>query len=1603
MGAVAGTSGAGSGTSGDRIEVDPEVLIRAGQRMGSLGAQLGMLSDALGAVISSGIASGLDPAGLSFALEYGRRAQEFADGLANGANSFKSVGYKLEATGHNYRSADAASTIGGAGPTGGLGEVPSTTTAADAALGPSASVVLPPLRWPLILPFLVVAIGPGAAMWPSGDPAMMRLTAAQWRNLAQGMAIFEGELAAVKTAVSVQNIPEIGQINTALFDLGEGISALADTAADIAEKADTFAGDVQQAQDAIRRLLDRLTSIDGVVDTLKGIFTGEADDILREIARDVGEILDNFQSQVKGVVGLLEALKTAIGDAATAFQKWITPILVATFGEEVGGHLAALVTTYTDFSVGVWSGLINTVSGTVAMADIDTWKGMAELAMSVAKDPSTLDDVLMTMGKEFIAYDQWTGDHPGRGAGEAVFNIASLFNPAGGPLSKSGTVVKGVKAAHGALKGGKLPSLSDLPGLKSGNHNLDELDDLAGLGSKAPDVQEFTPAIPESVINPNPPSGFDGPTAPRGFENPAGPPDPPGPAGTSGRDYGGDGPPPDPPGRPVGPSEAGPGRAEGPSAQPPATSGPGQPSHSPPSAEPPAPSPGEPTSSGGQAPSGAHDAPETPSPTGQHDPGSRADGDTPASNEPSTPETQGAGHTPEQHGYAAGDGAVDNAGHRGTDNDMLGDNHRTGSSDYNGRPDERTHTPADHQRAHVAEPASHGGDDRANLDNGTSREQTPGDGNSFRQDSGGVAPGMMPMIGGPMGQHGPMHSPGDGQTAAGRAQTPETPTRNAESKAQQGGSLGNARSQPSSTTGAAAAHSPTAPVKPAASHTVSDASDGAIRSESEARTSRSRDNVRDDALAPARVTHETPAAQSADRPGNQADPSQPRATPETGSGLRDEQKDRPGPVGNPADARVYGPHELDPVEDPAYQAAVEDALRSTGGGYLVHADPRMNDYGQLINDGGPSVIGRSNNCLDCCLAALSSFLGDPTVSAPRHRDELPTGEIDRVTGEHSGLRRAAEWIGRELLEFQFPRKPLANHFDALHEYIANAGPGSAALVVNGWHAIDPHTLQFLNHPDGSPITDGSHATVVVYPEGADGPVWWDPQDGSTSDRPPAWMVEQSTYLHFTPVESGQGAHHGTTENDGRSPGIPGADVADREIPRGSVRPWMGGDESADAGADELWSGGGFGSTGDRFGDRDRLSVPELVDDESGGGSHDVQTDGRQPSGSADISVSMDHHAAANPGGRPDYRVSAESGVADRPAATDPRTSVDDREAHAYLGSAGSTVGDGGSPRALGEPSEPGRVAGDGHHPGVTGRHADEVSASSSPMETRGDEKPGRDEHFSGEDLRTGSGDSDFDHRQTTGTGHDAGTIHYKAVSSDNLAEPSGQRYESPSPAGAPERQQSSLEQSGHGDPPAASGETSVGSESEGSPETTGSNDAPANFADLHPPLHRENPYPVKYMPGMYSNETDPNHPQNPFPGKSVERWPPEKVEAHRVVVDQHGLLRHIDGRLVDTRGAKSLWSSGGGRAIFTMDPHGNLYVSLEHARGRIHHSTLSSGKPVTGAGELTVVDGRLIELTDNSGHYRPLRSNTQNVIDELANQGIDMDAVSVLLSALEGT
>lgn len=115
-------------------------------------------------------------------------------------------------------------------------------------------------------------------------------------------------------------------------------------------------------------------------------------------------------------------------------------------------------------------------------------------------------------------------------------------------------------------------------------------------------------------------------------------------------------------------------------------------------------------------------------------------------------------------------------------------------------------------------------------------------------------------------------------------------------------------------------------------------------------------------------------------------------------------------------------------------------------------------------------------------------------------------------------------------------------------------------------------------------------------------------------------------------------------------------------------------------------------------------------------------------------------------------------------------------------------------------------------------------------------------------------------------------------------------------------------------------------------------------------------------------------------------------EAYRV----HGR----DGKLVDATGR----ALDGGppdaegkprRAIYSMDTAGNLYATFDHAKGRFHHSSFLAGGPVACAGEMVIEDGRIIELTNMSGHYRPPPFTLDAVRERLVEMGVDVEGMRV--------
>jgi hypothetical protein len=115
--------------------------------------------------------------------------------------------------------------------------------------------------------------------------------------------------------------------------------------------------------------------------------------------------------------------------------------------------------------------------------------------------------------------------------------------------------------------------------------------------------------------------------------------------------------------------------------------------------------------------------------------------------------------------------------------------------------------------------------------------------------------------------------------------------------------------------------------------------------------------------------------------------------------------------------------------------------------------------------------------------------------------------------------------------------------------------------------------------------------------------------------------------------------------------------------------------------------------------------------------------------------------------------------------------------------------------------------------------------------------------------------------------------------------------------------------------------------------------------------------------------------------------------------DRDGVSRVYDalGKPFDTRNAISAQVGGArGAAIFVMDANGRIFASTFQEAGFFHHSSLSAGRPVAAAGEITVINGVVTQVTNRSGHYRPEPKFTTQLLLELSSRGIDTSRVQVV-------
>lgn len=159
-------------------------------------------------------------------------------------------------------------------------------------------------------------------------------------------------------------------------------------------------------------------------------------------------------------------------------------------------------------------------------------------------------------------------------------------------------------------------------------------------------------------------------------------------------------------------------------------------------------------------------------------------------------------------------------------------------------------------------------------------------------------------------------------------------------------------------------------------------------------------------------------------------------------------------------------------------------------------------------------------------------------------------------------------------------------------------------------------------------------------------------------------------------------------------------------------------------------------------------------------------------------------------------------------------------------------------------------------------------------------------------------------------------------------------------------------------------------------------------------------------------------PDTKFTSVSTAYWDQQKQNAHEVH-GAGGRLVGPDGSRVKTGDASGIGTQlnmGVGKHIFTLSDDDKLRTAdawgeheETHHRGNqethlgmVNHSSLVAGGDVKAAGELQVNDGKLEQLSDSSGHYKPSNEMTRQALDHVQGQGVDLHDTSVKLMRKSG-
>ena len=115
--------------------------------------------------------------------------------------------------------------------------------------------------------------------------------------------------------------------------------------------------------------------------------------------------------------------------------------------------------------------------------------------------------------------------------------------------------------------------------------------------------------------------------------------------------------------------------------------------------------------------------------------------------------------------------------------------------------------------------------------------------------------------------------------------------------------------------------------------------------------------------------------------------------------------------------------------------------------------------------------------------------------------------------------------------------------------------------------------------------------------------------------------------------------------------------------------------------------------------------------------------------------------------------------------------------------------------------------------------------------------------------------------------------------------------------------------------------------------------------------------------------------------------------AERVDYELHGGTSLIQGKQTKPFSTEAMYSKFGGLGwgIYVLSPDGTIYAD-QHKIGLFHHSSFLAGKETAAGGEIaTNSSGKVIGISNKTGHYMSNEENLHQMLVELKGRGVPLD------------